>query len=147
MCSLFAHTIVSDVAKDVIIPQFAKGELAPVAVREKVLQGMKTGAHETVGLPKVCPLAPSGTATVLDAGTESAADESCRCIPSSVLRSHVILQKRLRMRTQRTVSGTYFHAGSLINLEFFRVYWRTKLRVKLASIAFLLCVTPAGTKD
>ena len=61
MCSLFAHTIVSNVAKDVIIPQFAKGELAPVAVREKVLQGMKTGAHETVGLPKVCPLAPSGT--------------------------------------------------------------------------------------
>ena len=67
MCSHFAHTIVSNVAKDVIIPQFAKGELAPVAMSQKILQRMQSTTQITVRLVHMLIVGAIGFSHLSDA--------------------------------------------------------------------------------
>lgn len=96
------RTVVTDVAEHLLVTHLAERNLAPVAVREKVLERVKGLTEQAVRLPEVSTFVPVCPTAVVNAGLQRAPDVGGRCIPALVLAGHVFLEAYVRADSDTT---------------------------------------------
>ena len=84
-------TVVADVTEDLIVTKLTQSDLCPVAVGSEILKGMETLSEKPVSFPKLSPIPTPGTAALLDALAERAADERGGGIPTAIFSGHIVL--------------------------------------------------------
>jgi hypothetical protein len=84
-------TVLADMAKHVMVPKFAEGNLTPIRVREQILEGVEGLAERAERLPHLSPLFTSGIPAVLDRAPKRAPNVGSGRVPTLVLGCHVVL--------------------------------------------------------
>jgi len=134
-------TVISYMTEDLVIAQLAKGNFTPIAMGKQVLHGVETCPKTAIRFPKMRTLLTLRLAGVLDARLEGASDERGGCVPSLIFGRHVFLEGvSKKYRDNQDLS--YLHSSIVVKLKLPIIYWRPEFGMELASVAFLLCITP-----
>jgi hypothetical protein len=82
------------VTEDFVVAELTQGNLDPVAMSSKILEGMETLSKKPVCFPKCGSLSTPRFATFLDTVAKRTANECGGGIPTAVFGGHVVLGEK-----------------------------------------------------